>query len=246
MFAYGISHTLTEVIITARVDGVSQHKMATCESTRTRAYDSDMRWRMVYQRLVLNLPFKTISQNLCVDISTVRRILRLFQDTNSVRKRQYPEQHARQRRKLTESAKFQILELVVEHPGIQFGELRQNLLVAGTNVSEATISRFLHCCGFSRARYVTEVSLHTQDMLVFIDETGSDRRGAMRKFGYSMQGRIQDLTKGGSRVVRQLVREARFLGGSGVNQICGDIKFSRVKINNGSVMTAKLSISCVM
>ena len=70
------------------------------------------------------------------------------------------------------------------------------------NVSEATISRFLH--GFSRtkirsvavqrseelrARYVTEVSLYTQDMLVFIDETGSDRRDAMRKFGYSMRGR---------------------------------------------------------
>ena len=83
-------------------------------------------------------------------------------------------------------------------------ELRQNLLVAGTNVSEATISRFLHSCGFSRtkirsvsvqrseelrARYVTEVSLYTQDMLVFIDETGSDRRDAMRKFGYSMRGR---------------------------------------------------------
>ena len=71
--------------------------MATCESTRTRAYDPDLRWQMVYQRLVLNLPFKTISQNLCVDISTVRRTLHLFRDTNSVNKQLYPEQHARQR-----------------------------------------------------------------------------------------------------------------------------------------------------
>ena len=119
-------------------------------------------------------------------------------------KRLYPEQHARQRRKLTENDRFLILELVLERPGIYLNELRQNLFVImGTDVSAATICRFLHSCGFSRtnicsvaaqrneelrARYVTEVALYTQDMLVFVDETGSDRRDAMRKFGYSLRG----------------------------------------------------------
>ena len=77
-------------------------------------------------------------QNLCVDILTVRRTLHLFRDTNSVNKRLYPEQNARQRRKL-------------------------------------------------RASYVTEVALYTQDMLVLVDETGSVRRDAIRKFGYSLR-----------------------------------------------------------
>ena len=134
----------------------------------------------------------------------MRRTLHLFRDTNSVNKRLYPEQHARQRRKLTENDRFLILELVLKRPGIYLNELRQNLFITmGTDVSAATICRFLHSCGFSRtnihsvaaqrseelrARYVTEVALYTQEMLVFVDETGSDRRDAMRKFGYSLRG----------------------------------------------------------
>ena len=50
------------------------------------AYNPDIRWRMVYQRVVLDLPFRTISQNLCVDVSTVRRTVTLFINTNSVDK----------------------------------------------------------------------------------------------------------------------------------------------------------------
>ena len=39
-----------------------------------------------------------------------------------------------------------------------------------------------------RARYVAEISLYRPDMLVFLDETGSDRKTAMRKFGHSLRG----------------------------------------------------------
>ena len=56
------------------------------EPHRTMAYNPDIRWRMVYQRVVLDLPFRTISQNLCVDVSTVRRTVTLFINTNSVDK----------------------------------------------------------------------------------------------------------------------------------------------------------------
>ena len=52
----------------------------------------------------------------------MRRTLHLFRDTNSVNKRLYPEQHARQRRKLTENDRFLILELVLERPGIYIFE----------------------------------------------------------------------------------------------------------------------------
>ncbi len=180
--------------------------MATsCEHARTRAYDPDLRWRMVYQRLVLELPFKTISQNLSVDISTVRRTLNLFITTGSVDKRPYPEQQSRQRKKLTDDDHFLLLELVLERPGIYLNELRHELLATtGTEASTATICRFLHACGFTRtkirsvalqrseeqrARYVSEVALYSPNMFVFVDETGSDRRDAMRKFGYSLRGK---------------------------------------------------------
>jgi len=156
---------------------------------------------MVYQQLVLNLPLETISRNLCVDHSTVHRTLRLFADTNSVNKRPYSEQHHLQRRKLTENDQFLVLE---QRPGIYLTELQQELLAAtGTDVSIATICRFLQSCGFSRtkihsvtaqrsedlrAKYVAEVALYDRNMLVFVDETGSDIRNAMRRFGYTLRG----------------------------------------------------------
>ena len=173
-------------------------------ASRTRAYDPDLRWRMVYQRMALELPFKTISRNLYVDVSTVRRTVELFSSTGSVDKRPYPERHSRHRRKLTEADQFLLLELVLERPGIYLQELRHELHASGAEASTSTICRSLHSCGLSRkkirnvalqrseerrGRYVAEVTLYSPNMFVFIDETGSDRRDAMRKFGYSLRGK---------------------------------------------------------
>ena len=176
-----------------------------CEPSRTKAYGADIRWRMIYQRMALELPLKTISQNLSVDVSTVRRTLVLFKNTGSVNKRPYPSHHRLQRRKLKEADQDLILELVVEQPGIYLGELKHEILKTnGTEVCTSTICRFLHSCGFSRtkirnvalqrneevrARYVVEVELYSPCMFVFVDETGCDRRDSMRKFGYALRGR---------------------------------------------------------
>ncbi len=80
-----------------------------------------------------------------------------------------------------------------------------NLLVTnGTQASITTICRFLRSCSFSRtkirnialqrnedqrAKYVAEVTLYTPNMFVFVDETGSDRRDGMRRFGYALRGK---------------------------------------------------------
>lgn len=34
-----------------------------------------------------------------------------------------------------------------------------------------------------------DVSVYTTDMLVFIDETGTDRRNTVRNYGYSLRGK---------------------------------------------------------
>ena len=74
----------------------------------------------------------------------------------------------------------------------------------GTEVSITTICNFLHKNGFTRQkltrvavqrneelriRYKQDISIFNPDMFVFIDETGSDRRDTMRKFGYSLRGK---------------------------------------------------------
>ena len=105
-------------------------KMNSCEPSRTAAYGLDIRWRMVYQRVYLELSFKAISQNLCVDVSTVRRTLDLFMLTGDVTKRPYPEQHGCKLRRLTEDDQLFILNLVLERPGIYLHELKHELLVS--------------------------------------------------------------------------------------------------------------------
>ena len=50
-----------------------------CQPGRTKAYNEDLRWRMVWQREVLGLKLKKVTNNLCVDLSTVHRITKLGQ-----------------------------------------------------------------------------------------------------------------------------------------------------------------------
>ena len=74
----------------------------------------------------------------------------------------------------------------------------------GTSVSISTICNFLHKNGFSRrklsrialqrsdelrAQFIQDISIYNPEMLVFIDETGSNSRDARRKFGYSLRGK---------------------------------------------------------
>ena len=71
-------------------------------------------------------------------------------------------------------------------------------------VSESAICKFLQKSGFThqrlkitalqqdaylREQFIYEVSVYEPEMLVFIDETGTDRRNLIRKYGYSMRGR---------------------------------------------------------
>ena len=60
------------------------------EPLRSSAYSVELRWRMVWQRLVLGYTFKQIGANFGVDTSTVQRTVRLFESTGILEKRQYP------------------------------------------------------------------------------------------------------------------------------------------------------------
>ncbi len=69
--------------------------------------------------------------------------------------------------------------------------------------STSTICRFLHTSGFTRQKLclvakqrdefirqqsVLNVSVYRPEMLIFLDETGADRRNMLRKYGYSVRG----------------------------------------------------------
>ena len=87
-----------------------------CEPGCRSAYGEDLRWRIVWQREVLGYKYGQIASNLNVDVSTVWRIVRLFQDTGRIDKRKYPKHRAF--RKLTTSIQLTLLHLVLDYPGI--------------------------------------------------------------------------------------------------------------------------------
>ena len=53
----------------------------TAEPLRKKAYDVDLRWRIVYQRIVT---FERIARNLNISTATAHRIYALFQSTGDV------------------------------------------------------------------------------------------------------------------------------------------------------------------
>ena len=174
-----------------------------CEASRTSAYSHDLRWRIVWQREALNMPVREVAGNLCVDPSTVSRITTLFRTTGDVAKKPYPSERAS--RKLTEPAQFFIIYLILDRPGIYLREVQLELQTQlGLNVSQSALCKFLHKTGFTRQRlstyalqrdeclrsqFAADVSLYSPEMLIFLDETGTDRRDTLRKKGYSLRGK---------------------------------------------------------
>lgn len=176
--------------------------MTSCEPKRCSTYSGDLRWRVVWQADALQYTNKQIAQNLGVDKSTVSRILQLFHTTGSLCKKSKSSANAF--RKLTSPAQMLILNLVIEKPGIYLKEIQEELLhTLMLEVDISTICRFLHSNGFThqklclvaiqqdeflRQKFILDVSVYKTEMLIFLDETGGDRRNAVRKHGYSMRG----------------------------------------------------------
>lgn len=172
------------------------------EPTRVRAYHDDLRWRIVYQRKALGFSYQKIATNLGIDISTAWRIVQQFQHTGTVTKKQYNRDNLP--RKVNHTIELVVLHVVLEHPGIYLREIQSKVqYLTGSSLSLSTICHLLHEQNFSRkkmrmvakqrdeltrATYAAEVALYNPDMFIFLDETGSDRRNALRKYGYSLRG----------------------------------------------------------
>ena len=177
--------------------------MTSCEPARCSAYSNDLRWRMVWQTEALGLSNEQAAKNLGVDKSTVSRIRHKFLTSGSIEKKAYPKDKAY--RKLTSVAQLLVLHLVLQKPGVLLSEIQNELAsVLMVDVDASTICRFLHASGFTRQKlryvalqrdeflrqkFILDMSVYSPDMLIFLDESGADRRNMLRKYGYSMRGK---------------------------------------------------------
>ena len=182
------------------------------EPGRTKAYDIDLCWHIVWQKNVNNCTIEEISNNLCISPATIWRILDRYQRTGSVN----ATIRANNQVKLLHEHVLLLVQLVCENPSIYLREVQSEMeRVTGSVVLASTICRTLKRLGFTRkklqfaaiqrsneirARYQAEISIYSNEMFLFVDETGCDRRNALRKFGYSICGRpatcVKLLSKG--------------------------------------------------
>ena len=172
------------------------------EPGRKAPYSCDLRWRVVWLRISQDLGFRDIGQKLCIAPSTAHAVFTRFEETGEVEPLKQPLRE--NQRKLDSHHELLLIALVLENPTHYLHELCKMLHEAtGVCVSEATVCRVLKRHGLTRkkirlvaqqrsldrrAEFMARVLSFPRDMLVFIDETGSDARNFVRKFGYSLRG----------------------------------------------------------
>lgn len=174
------------------------------EPTRRIPYSADMRWRMVWQHLALDLTFKEIARNLNVDPSTACRINNLFLITGDVQPKMRAGMRREDIRKIDSNVELFIVGLILDEPKLYLSEVCKAVFdYSGVVVSEATICRLFRKYGITRKKirrvalqqsavlrgqFMADVLLYRREMFVWVDESGCDRRDTMRKYGYAIRG----------------------------------------------------------
>ena len=119
------------------------------------------------------------------------RVVKLFQNFGSVDKKHYSQGVSQ---KFTPPLELHLLHCVLMNPGIYQREIQQE--TTGTEVSPSAICCFFQRVGFSRQKlklvakqqddflrvqFSCDVAMYKLEMLIFLDETGSDKRNTLRK-----------------------------------------------------------------
>ena len=172
------------------------------EPGRKSAYSPDIRWRVVWQRIGMELSFRQIALNLNISCSTAQTTFKRFERTGTVSRK---EQRCRKElRSLSDTDELHIVGLVLKCPSMYLQELCTEIQhLTGKQVSAPTVCRLLARHGFTRkkiqkvamqrsitlrAEFMAKMSLYNRDLLVWVDETGSDHRDHARKYGYAIRG----------------------------------------------------------
>ena len=179
-----------------------REKLLPCRSeVMPLAYSLDLRWRLIWFYIVHHLTTSDISKILSISERTIRRYINMFEITGDIEptlQRHGPP------RILGDHERLILLRLITENTRIYLHEIQFKLQSHGITVSLATICRTLKLMECSRqvvqvvalqssdscrARFMAEVACYDLSMLIWIDETGCDKRRCMRKRAYSMRGR---------------------------------------------------------
>ena len=171
----------------------------------------------MWQKLSMDLPFRTIATNLNISVGTAFNIFEIFKNTGEVsakapRKRE-------ELRKLDSHHEGYIIGLILDSPTLHLSEIVAKVYeITGVLSSVPTICKLLASHGLTRKKirrialqrnvgfrgaFMADMTQYTRDMLVWIDETGSDVRDMLRRYGYAIRGHkaeVQQLFLRGKRI----------------------------------------------
>ena len=172
------------------------------EPKRKTAYSVDLRWRIVWQYIRMELSFRKIALNLNISCSTAQTTFTLFEQTGEVSPRGQPSRE--DTRCLNSADEIYVLGLVLENPGMYLLELCHEIRhVTGKQVSAPTVCRLLARHGLTRkkiqpvakqrcivlrAEFMAWMYSYRRNLLVWVDETGSNHHDHVRKYGYAICG----------------------------------------------------------
>ena len=95
------------------------------ESSRRKPYGNDLRWRIVYQCIALNLTFERIARNLNVGVSTAFRIYRRFERTGDIEPTICKTR--RELRMLDDQSELYVIGVVMANPSLYLAELCKHI-----------------------------------------------------------------------------------------------------------------------
>ena len=147
--------------------------------------------------------FTEIADDVNISTSTAYRTFAIFQRTGTVD----PASRTGTReemRKLNQDNELYIIGVILSNPSAYLGEIVQEIQrVTNVTVSIPTVCRLLKRYGLTpkkirqvakqrsdalRDMFMSHVLHFDTSMLVWVDESGSDRRACMRKYGYAIRG----------------------------------------------------------
>lgn len=170
------------------------------EPGRKAPYSNDIRWRVVWQRIGMELKFRDIANNLCISLGTVHNHFKRFQETGDVS----PVSQSNRETSLNDHQELILVGLLFDNSALYLREVCLMIKQAtGIQVSPSTVCRIIRKHGLTRkkikqvalqrsieqrGKFMAEVQFFRPNQLVWVDETGCDKRDQIRKFGYSLKG----------------------------------------------------------
>ena len=172
------------------------------EPGRKTPYSADLGWRVVWQRLGMEMQFREIARRLQIAVSTAHRIFKRFEESGEVSAAKQPKRLLA--RKVDDHHELLIIAIVIDNASVYLREICARIKEAtGTEVSGSTVCRILRRNGYTRKKiqqvakqrsveyrsaFIAQVLQYDQDYFVWVDESGSDARNHIGKFGYALRG----------------------------------------------------------